>query len=481
MNGDSRERGKLTPEGLPDPSVFSTKYNREGIRVGTAVALFVRNAKRAKKPNVRYRDFWGATKREDLRNSLAAKIFNVEYQIADPQAFNKFSFRPGEIGGNYLAWPKLPDLAGIPPINGLMEKRGSALINIDRAQLVSRMRQYYDKNMDWHTYKRLGKPLGKNAVRFNAEKTRKKVIGKEEFDAERVVRYFLRPFDVRHAYYTAVRPVWNEPRPQLWAQYAGSNSFLISRPAHVADPEGVPFGFTRCLGDNDAFRGHAYYIPISKRDNANGMLAATTIANLSKRSRDYLKALGYADLNENAAVASIIWLHALATGYSRRYLAENADGVTIDWPRIPLPDTRDMLDSSAALGRRLAALLDTEGDVVEVTTGSLAGHYRVLGAISASDLTVNAGWGRADKKGSVYPGTGKIVARDWTQAERDALKAGFVAAEIPEARGFELLGRPVDVYLNGTTYWRAVPEQVWEFYIGGYQVIKKWLSYVRNP
>ena len=37
MNGDSRETGKLTPEGKPDPSVFSTDYNRDGIRVGTAV------------------------------------------------------------------------------------------------------------------------------------------------------------------------------------------------------------------------------------------------------------------------------------------------------------------------------------------------------------------------------------------------------------------------------------------------------------
>jgi predicted helicase len=30
MNGDSRETGKLTPEGKPDPSVFSTEYNRGG-------------------------------------------------------------------------------------------------------------------------------------------------------------------------------------------------------------------------------------------------------------------------------------------------------------------------------------------------------------------------------------------------------------------------------------------------------------------
>ena len=39
------------------------------------------------------------------------------------------------------------------------------------------------------------------------------------------------------------------------------------------------------------------------------------------------------------------------------------------------------------------------------------------------------------------------------------------------------LGPPVDVWLNGTAYWRAVPKAVWEFRIGGYQVFKKWLSY----
>jgi hypothetical protein len=32
MNGDSRETGKRTPKDEPDPSVFSTEYNREGIR-----------------------------------------------------------------------------------------------------------------------------------------------------------------------------------------------------------------------------------------------------------------------------------------------------------------------------------------------------------------------------------------------------------------------------------------------------------------
>jgi hypothetical protein len=34
-----------------------------------------------------------------------------------------------------------------------------------------------------------------------------------------------------------------------------------------------------------------------------------------------------------------------------------------------------------------------------------------------------------------------------------------------------------DVFLNNTACWRNVPEKVWDYTIGGYQVIKKWLSY----
>jgi hypothetical protein len=34
-----------------------------------------------------------------------------------------------------------------------------------------------------------------------------------------------------------------------------------------------------------------------------------------------------------------------------------------------------------------------------------------------------------------------------------------------------------DIYLNGSACWSNVPEKVWDYTIGGYQVIKKWLSY----
>ena len=34
-----------------------------------------------------------------------------------------------------------------------------------------------------------------------------------------------------------------------------------------------------------------------------------------------------------------------------------------------------------------------------------------------------------------------------------------------------------DVFLNETACWRNIPKEVWDYTIGGYQVIKKWLSY----
>ena len=35
----------------------------------------------------------------------------------------------------------------------------------------------------------------------------------------------------------------------------------------------------------------------------------------------------------------------------------------------------------------------------------------------------------------------------------------------------------VDVHLNGEAHWSAVPIHVWNYTLGGYQVLKKWLSY----
>ena len=477
LNGDSRETGKRTPTGDPDPSVFSTPYNRAGIRLGTAVGLFLKCSDSSLNSTVAYRDFWGTRKREKLLESLTVTPFNDQYELADPQLWNRLSFRPRDVGSYYLAWPKLSHLAMLEPVNGLMEKRSGALIDSDRSALAARMQTYFDKTIDWPAFEVMDHSLAKDAARYEAKATRTKALDAGSYDASQLVRYIVRPFDVRYAYYTEIRPIWNEPRPQLWTQFSGGNQFLMTRKAGVANPEGPPTFFTQCLTDDHCLKTDAFLLPFQKHDPAHGMLAATTSANLSTPTRTWLKHLGLPDPDKDTTAAAAPWFHALAITYAPQYLSDNADGLAIDWPRIPLPDAHALLDNSISLGARVAALLDTETDVPGVTCGTVVDHLRVIGGISNTDLSVTAGWGNRDKLGRVNPSRGRIEVLNWTKTEIDALRAGFAAEGIDEARGFALLGRAVNVYLNDTTYWRGVPEAAWNYVIGGYLVIKKWLSY----
>lgn len=437
LNGDSRETGKLTPEGKPDPSVFLTQYNKEGIRVGTAIGLMVRKDKRNEQPNVYFRQFWGINKRKDLLDSLNSEDFSKDYKVAIPDSINRYSFRPSDVSIDYLEWPKLTDLCADSPSNGLMEKRGGALIDIDQESLERRMKMYYDASVDWEMIKALKSGLSNDAARFNAKEARKKVIMSENYNFNHLRRYILRPFEILWCYYSSIRPLWNEPRPSLWAQCWKGNSFLISRPAGVAQPEGVPIYYTKLLGDNDFQRGHSYYFSIRLRSkstqnktqlnssnqslfNTGEFSQTTQKANLSEKARQYLTHFKITNFDTDVKEAELIWMNALAIGYSPLYLTENADGIRQDFPRIPLPETKDLLLKSATLGQKIASLLDTENPVQGVIT-KLRSELKVIAVISRlsggslnpdhGDLKIIVGWGHGGKNGVTMPGKGKIIER----------------------------------------------------------------------
>ena len=83
------------------------------------------------------------------------------------------------------------------------------------------------------------------------------------------------------------------------------------------------------------------------------------------------------------------------------------------------------------------------------------------------DFTVSAGWGRFGAGEAVMPGAGRALERAWTEEERAALGDALPA----------LGERAFDVHLNGRAFWRGVPAAVRGYRLGGYQVLKKWLSY----
>ena len=87
--------------------------------------------------------------------------------------------------------------------------------------------------------------------------------------------------------------------------------------------------------------------------------------------------------------------------------------------------------------------------------------------MAEDDFAVTVGWGHFGVGGAVMPGQGRSQQRDYTADER---------TELGEA--VSVLGKAtVDLYLNGAALWRNVPVAVWNYKLGGYQVLKKWLSY----
>ncbi|HEY0077851.1 MAG TPA: type ISP restriction/modification enzyme [Pyrinomonadaceae bacterium] len=502
LNGDSRETGKLTPEGKPDPSIFSTQYNREGIRVGTAIGLMVRKQRRDEQPTVRFRQFWGITKRPDLLASLDADNHNApQYEIAAPDKSNRFSFRISSVSAQYKEWPKLVELCGQEPISGLQEMRKGALMSIKKEDIERRMRLYYDFNTDWDTLKALNSGLTENGGGFDAKAARPKIQTAEGFNAERIVRYSLYPFDNRWCYYSAVPTLWNRPRPQLASQCWQGNSFIITRMMAERPHEQIVITTTSALPDYHLLRPNAVAIPLRLRaapakknvTTQNHFFPAeavenATIANLSSSARAYLAALGIENPDADEETAGLVWMHALAVGYAPAYLSENADGIRGDWPRVPLPGSKELLLESAALGRRVAALLDTEQAVKGVTTGAVEAVFRSVASISragggallpeAGDLEVRAGWGHAGKGGVTMPGKGRWTERACTAEELAAIDESAARLWLTTAEARARLGETtLDVFLNDVAYWRNVPVRVWDYTIGGYQVLKKWLSY----
>jgi hypothetical protein len=497
MNGDSRETGKRTPDGKPDPSVFSTEYHSVGIRVGTTIGLLARKEKGGTKSTVRYRDFWGVTKRADLVDSLKDKNFSSRYETVHPTQNNRFSFRPSKVTTQYLSWPGIDALAEFVSL-GILENRKDALISIDRQVLEKRMQQYFDAALEWKTIKNLIHGLTEDAARFNAEKARSKVLETEKFNLSSVRRVQARPMDQRWCYYTSVRPLWNEPRPVYSQQCWKGNPSFVSRRQGVASPEGVPFFFTTSIGLQHSLHTDAYYVPLNLRlphlkkenqhDRQGSLYKAPHTANLSTLARSYLANLGIKNPDVDTEIATLLWMHCLAIGYSPLYLSENAHGIRQNWPRILLPDSKQLLEKSAKLGHEIAALLDTECEVKGVTAGNIRAEIKIIGIIekvdgrginpSEGELDLAVGWGHLGKDGVTMPGKGKMIERAYTDAERAAIEERISEIELTSNEAFMHLGKTTcDIYLNGVAFWKNVPIKVWNYTIGGYQVIKKWLSY----
>ena len=472
LNGDKYKTGKVAPDGSPDPSIFSTEGDPVGIQVGTAIATLVRKHDHNAADEVGFRHLWGQDKPTALLESMEAEP-GALYQRVAPILRLGLPFAEMAVNEHWFDWPALPELF---PVShpGIQTARDGFLVDSDLARLEARIADYFDATLSDEHIARHYPAVMKATARFEARAVRDTLLCRGGPDEAGFIRFAYRPFDSRWVYWEKDTELLDRKRADYRPHVFEGNMALVAqqKPRREWSPPQV-IAHMGCL---DLIDRGATCIPVWLRDDGIGNDSSRARrANLSSAARRYLDrlALGVEDL----------FHHVLATLHDPSYREANAGALRMGWPRIPLPGwphgeaegAAQELAQSTARGRGLAGLLDSDTPVPRVTQAPLRPNIAPIAVptttsghnMAGDDFAVTAGWGSYGQGDAVMPGQGRAAERAFAPEERTAMGDAFSA-----------LGETTfDIHLNANAFWRNVPASVWHYQLGGYQVLKKWLSY----
>lgn len=480
LNGDKYATGKVSPTGDPDPSIFSTPQNKEGIQVGTSISILIRKKESKGSYKIERKDYWGQSKIMDIFRDKD-RFCCEEYIDIKPEINLGLPFSKVNFWDEYFSWPEIGSL--FPSYYpGVQTKRDQFLIDTNREKLSERIHEYFNKEKDDLHISKKYPEIWIKTERYNPSEVRS-YLKNRGCIKENIVSHSYRPFDNRWIYWEPETKFLGEKSPKLWENVFNGNMFIASQQRPRRDWSGPQF--TKHLGSLDLLDRGATLFPVYLNEKYGDLDAIHKRPNISQSTANQLAALGL--------TVEHLFFHTVSILHSPLYRQENAGALRMDWPRVPFPDDAALLTASAALGRMLADLLDPETAVAGVTAGKLRPELKALGVpvrigggeMNGTDFALTADWGRLQKSQDgtiVMPGNGLMHKRAYTADEMAAFDAGLPALTLDRAGILGLLGDgTVNVHLNADACWSNVPEKVWGYKLGGYQVIKKWLSYRERP
>lgn len=372
---------------------------------------------------------------------------------------------------------------------GVKTSRDAFLVDTDLDRLRDRVNEYFDSDLSHAEIARRYPSVMRSSQRYDAAAVRNTLLERGGPTERGFVRYAYRPFDTRWLYWERDTKLLDEKRAEYVPHVFGGNVWLSSVPRLRKDEAEPQTAFTPHLASLHVIEWSASMVPAWLSEETMGTDPSNSRRpNLTAAARRYLEHL-------NLTVEDLFH-HVLAVLHDPDFRKANAGALRMEWPRIPLPhwselsartgteendvaakveDASETLAHSVARGRELAALLDASTPVPGVTTGHLRPEIAAIAVpattyghnMDGDDFGLTAGWGHFGAGQAVMPGQGRAVERACRGSERSTLGAAA-----------ESLGETTyDIYLNDRAYWRNVPAKVWNYRLGGYQVLKKWLSY----
>ncbi len=440
LHGNLKKK-ETPPGGGKDVNVFD-------IQQGVGIGLFVRRP--AHSPGidattVRHADLWGDrdVKYRWLLEHSAASSDWQDIPTAEPF----FLFEPFDQSkaGDYKDWPAINN---VMPVNvtGIVTARDDFVIDFDRAALKQRMTDLRDSALSDQAI-RQKYFAGKGAKKYppgdsrgwKLPMARQRLRDDRQWD-ERYASILYRPFDIRDIYYVPWMVDWprTEAMPHMLAGKnlaigttrtveigAGYSHIFATREMiqhHTISIKEVNYEFPLYLypgvGKSDGLLFHTW--PEGKegrRPNLDpgfveAIAEATGLTFVSDGRDDLARKFGPEDM--------LAYIYAVF--HSPEYRRRFEPMLKLDFPRIPPPGAAEPFAALAQLGHDLLAL-----------------HL-----LESPKLT-------------------KPITK-------------FAGGRNPEVEKVSWSKNTVWIDTAQTIGFKSVPEQVWDFHIGGYQVCHKWLK-----
>ena len=414
LHGDSNKRE--TFHGKKDENVFD-------IQKGVSIAIILKN-----KTNVhsilKY-DLLGTRKDKFIR-LLQNDITTLELTPLSPLPEKyEFILTDPDTSIEYLGYPSISEIF-YNSATGIETGKDALLIDFEKKTLKKRLLDYCDPNKSPKEIAEkydLTKGCGATILK------KRGIVHIDKNINSNIKPFSFSPFDTRYVYYS--REILNVHSYSVAKEmFSGDNLSLIAMRQVALDKPFTHIFVSRFIPNNRAFystRGKAYFFPIYiSHAEEQGLYQniAPKESNLSTQIRRRLSKTLNIELSP-IDILQFIYAVVHSNVYRERYDTE----LRKDYPHIPTTTNVNLFRKLCEYGGLLVSLHLMESDALNrhITTFPIEGDNAVT-------------------------------------------KVGEKGKQLAEVKdGKERL------YINQKQYFDNLPEEVWNFHIGGYQVCYKWL------
>jgi predicted helicase len=427
LHGNSLKK-ETTPEGDKDENVFD-------IRQGVSIALFIKE-KHKKGCKIFVDDLFGL--REEKYDWLERTKFSKKnYKIAEPEKPYYFLKKTSNAAlKHYLDWVSIQDIFPVNSI-GIVTARDEFVIDFSRENLKQRIRLFKNKELDDQFIEQAYRL--RNTGSWNLSEARREVMKDNDWE-NKFQEILYRPFDTRTIFYSSA--LIDRDRKEVMRHMFQPNIGIIARRQQLPNNECnyyflsdkiIADGVIRSdnKGGESLFPLYLYKELETKRKGSHSMMLfepEVTYGNEGKKpnvNKELIEKLEAAYkkkfLSKHLKPEHIL-NYCYGILYSGEYREKYADFLRVDFPRIPFTLDYTLFLQIAELGEELTEL-------------HLLKHKSL------------------NKPITKYKGRGsdKIEKHRYDE-ERQC------------------------VFINDENYFEGITPNVWNYMIGGYQVLDKYLK-----